>query len=205
MPRRVGDTSAAIVEVATQLFSDRGFTGTGVAEISKALGVTNAALYYHFSSKQALLYATLEGALSEHLERLEAIAAADGSPEQKLRRALENHLDFIFHRPAAIRVFLRERRFLDPKPAAAYQKQVKRYDGIFEQLISAHLSSRPGEGPDPHLMRLAVLGMLNWITQWYRTGGRLTERQIRDGMMTAIMEQLLSVARPGRAREVAAR
>jgi AcrR family transcriptional regulator len=49
------DTRQRILEVAAQLFSERGFAGTSIRDIADALGVTKAALYYHFPSKDAIL------------------------------------------------------------------------------------------------------------------------------------------------------
>ena len=44
-----------ILQVALELFTERGFDGTSLREIAEKLDVTKAALYYHFKSKDALL------------------------------------------------------------------------------------------------------------------------------------------------------
>jgi AcrR family transcriptional regulator len=49
------DTRQRILEVAARLFSEQGFAGTSIRDIADALGVTKAALYYHFPSKDAIL------------------------------------------------------------------------------------------------------------------------------------------------------
>lgn len=49
------DTRERILEVAARLFSERGFAGTSIRDIAGELGVTKAALYYHFPSKDAIL------------------------------------------------------------------------------------------------------------------------------------------------------
>lgn len=57
-----------IQQVALELFLDRGYDGTSLREISERLGVTKAALYYHFRSKDAILLsliADLERAIDE--------------------------------------------------------------------------------------------------------------------------------------------
>lgn len=173
-----------------ELFRNKGFNATGVAEIVESLGITNAALYYYFASKQELLYAVLEGTLTEHLEVLEDIANSDATGRERLTRAVENHLDLIFHRPDAVRVFLRERRFLEAELAINYQKRVKRYDELFDQLISDCFAEQ-GDAANPRLMRLSVLGMLNWITEWYDPSGETDEAQIRSILCSFVMDRLL--------------
>ncbi|MBC3843671.1 TetR/AcrR family transcriptional regulator [Streptacidiphilus sp. 4-A2] len=50
-----GDTRARIVDVALELFSEHGYEKTSLREIADRLGVTKAALYYHFRTKEDIL------------------------------------------------------------------------------------------------------------------------------------------------------
>jgi len=47
-------TRAAIVETATRLFAEKGFSATSTAEIAEGAGVTKSLVLYHFSTKEAL-------------------------------------------------------------------------------------------------------------------------------------------------------
>ena len=49
------NTRQRILDVAAHLFAMHGFAGTSIRHISDELGVTKAALYYHFASKDLLL------------------------------------------------------------------------------------------------------------------------------------------------------
>lgn len=44
-----------IIDTAVQLFAERGFAGTSIRDITRPLGISNPALYHHFSSKDELL------------------------------------------------------------------------------------------------------------------------------------------------------
>jgi len=50
-------TRERILDVALDLFTEKGFDGTSLREIAERLGVTKAALYYHFASKDDILMA----------------------------------------------------------------------------------------------------------------------------------------------------
>ena len=54
------DTRARILAVALDLVSERGFAGTSIRDLAERLDLTTAAMYYHFSSKDALLDALME-------------------------------------------------------------------------------------------------------------------------------------------------
>ncbi|MFI1988988.1 TetR/AcrR family transcriptional regulator [Actinoplanes sp. NPDC020271] len=53
--RRGGDTKAEIRKVAIELFTERGYEATSLREIAERLGITKAALYYHYSSKENIV------------------------------------------------------------------------------------------------------------------------------------------------------
>jgi AcrR family transcriptional regulator len=52
---RRGDTRARIQQLALELFAEQGYEGTSLREIAERLGVTKAALYYHFKSKEDIV------------------------------------------------------------------------------------------------------------------------------------------------------
>jgi AcrR family transcriptional regulator len=54
------DTRARIQSVALELFAEQGYDKTSLREISERLGVTKAALYYHFKSKEDIVTSLVE-------------------------------------------------------------------------------------------------------------------------------------------------
>ena len=64
-PRARSDTRARIQEVALDLFAEQGYDTTSLREIADRLGVTKAALYYHFKSKEEIVASTVDDFLSE--------------------------------------------------------------------------------------------------------------------------------------------
>jgi AcrR family transcriptional regulator len=68
---RRGDTRARIQQVALELFAEQGYERTSLREIAERLGVTKAALYYHFKSKEDIVRSFTE----DHFGRLDALIA----------------------------------------------------------------------------------------------------------------------------------
>ncbi|MER6394497.1 MULTISPECIES: helix-turn-helix domain-containing protein [unclassified Kitasatospora] len=54
------DTRARIVAVALELFSEQGYEQTSLREIADRLGVTKAALYYHFKTKDDIVHGIVQ-------------------------------------------------------------------------------------------------------------------------------------------------
>jgi AcrR family transcriptional regulator len=66
---RRGDTRARIQQVALELFAEQGYERTALREIAERLGVTKAALYYHFKSKEDIVRSFTE----DYFDRLDAL------------------------------------------------------------------------------------------------------------------------------------
>src|SRR5829696_8710182 len=78
------DTRSRIQAVAVELFTEKGYDSTSLREIAEALGVTKAALYYHFKSKEEIV----ESLTSDHVERMNTLLewAEQHRPTPEFRR-----------------------------------------------------------------------------------------------------------------------
>jgi TetR/AcrR family transcriptional repressor of nem operon len=82
-----------IVDVAAQLFRERGVDGVGVADLMKAAGFTHGGFYNHFPSKEALAAEACGSAFEESIAGLKAALAADPDGSgAALLRYLEGYL-----------------------------------------------------------------------------------------------------------------
>lgn len=190
--RRGESTESAFIQAATELFAERGFHGTSIADLAAALSLTTASLYYHVTSKQELLTRVLEAGMTDFLVNLETIAASDATARDKLRAALENHLDFVLHRSSAVRVFLRERRFLEPPYRDEYEARVDRYDTLFSCILSDALAAGDFPDVDPLTTRMSILGMINWVVEWYDEAGQLSREKIKESILSLVMDRMLA-------------
>ncbi|MCF7796154.1 MAG: TetR/AcrR family transcriptional regulator [Lentisphaeria bacterium] len=68
-----------IKETAARLFADKGYTSTSLREIAEAVGVTKAALYYHYPNKEAIFRAVVEDNFRNHLQQ--EITVTENSPD----------------------------------------------------------------------------------------------------------------------------
>ena len=82
-------TSARILDAAEGLFADAGFAGVSVREIAGAVGLNQASIYNHFSSKRALYEAVLDRGLTPLKETLAAAALSLDEPDAGDRLLVE--------------------------------------------------------------------------------------------------------------------
>jgi AcrR family transcriptional regulator len=105
--QRQGSTRERILDIALELFVDRGYDKTSLRDIAERLGTTKAALYYHFERKQDILlelHLRLHALGREALEQLEQLedgqARADAWPglvDRFIDQVLENRELVLMH------------------------------------------------------------------------------------------------------------
>lgn len=101
------DTRSRILDAALGLFSEHGFEGTTLQQIADRLGLTKAALYYHFRSKDDLL-AALHEPVAKDLEAV--LDAHDGQPDTPAarRQFVQDYLDFLLRNRRTIAYMFRD-------------------------------------------------------------------------------------------------
>jgi TetR/AcrR family transcriptional repressor of nem operon len=90
---KAAENRLALVKAAGRLFRERGIDGVGVAEISKAAGLTHGALYAHFASKEALAAEALADELHCSNARIAELAG------QRSQHGLAAFLDYYLSQP----------------------------------------------------------------------------------------------------------
>jgi AcrR family transcriptional regulator len=95
-----GDLKAALVDGAVELIVERGVRRFSLAELSRRLGVTVAAPYRHFTSRDELLAAVAVRALHAFEEALSAQSSETDPPEQRLASMASGYVRFAAEQPA---------------------------------------------------------------------------------------------------------
>ena len=104
-----------LINVAARLFAQRGYHAVGINDISGELGLTGPAFYRHYPSKEALLIAVLDEAISSHLEEVGDLVASISDPLETMRAIVSHHIDFVFTETENIMTWRTEFRSL-PDP-----------------------------------------------------------------------------------------
>lgn len=101
-----------LIAVATRLFARQGYHAVGINEISGELGLTGPAFYRHYPSKEALLIAVFDDAITAHLEQVVDVVRKISDPLEALQAVIDNHVDFVFDQTENIQTWRTEFRSL---------------------------------------------------------------------------------------------
>ena len=158
---------AHILRHAAGVFSEKGYAGASIRDISRVSGVSLSGLYYYFESKQELLYLIQLYTFSEIVRRLEERLAGVAAPIDRMQILVRNHLDYFLQHPVEMKVLSHEADELDGRYGREIAEIKKRYYslalGVFENLRRNGAARRM----NPRVAVLSLFGMMNWIYTWY--------------------------------------
>ena len=104
----------SILEAAAQIFSQKGYHATSMADIAAAVNLQKASLYHHVTSKQEILLTILDEALDLIISRVGEVMNRSIPADEKLRLAMETYLLTLTEQRDLAGVLLLEHRSLNP-------------------------------------------------------------------------------------------
>lgn len=116
-------TSSRILKIAGLLFSQRGYFGVSMSQIAEEVGITKAALYYHFESKEEIYLTILKTTFSSLLAVLETAFKSAKTPFTKLFNVIEAYLTFTLERPEV--ALLSSAEIEADSPLAVFSQQAR--------------------------------------------------------------------------------
>ena len=175
-----GNRRADLIRVSARLFREKGFEGTTIRDIAEEVGMRSGSPFYHFKSKQEILAAVMEEGLVAGLEATEKIMASTQSPRDKFRALVRSHLETVLAEGHDfIPVLLYEWRSLPPDLQAHIIELKDRYDLQWQHMLN-QLKQAKLIRDDGKVVRLLLLGAINYSAQWYKPGKGLSLDQLAD-------------------------
>jgi AcrR family transcriptional regulator len=180
-----------VLEAAARVFHEKGYESTSIQDIAEAVGILKGSLYYYIRSKEDLLYEILQGVHEDALANIRRLDDVEGDALEKIRAFVTLHLTFNAENLTKMGVFFHDFRSLGPERRQLIVEARDLYDALLRDLI------RQGQKEqivcpelDPKLAALGVMGMLNWIYQWYIPRGDRSVEQIADEFSSLVVAGL---------------
>ena len=111
-----------ILKTAMRMFIEQGYHGLAMRQISEAVGVSKAALYYYFTDKEELFLAILSNYLDEMEASIDSVCAGTESNTEQIRRFVETVLSQPAEQRALTRLASQEMAQLSPTSRKKFDK-----------------------------------------------------------------------------------
>jgi TetR/AcrR family transcriptional regulator, cholesterol catabolism regulator len=179
VPQAGIDRRHQIVTESARLFANAGFGSVSMGDLARAVGLSKPTLYHYFSSKEEILSSVLDDGVATLLA--EALCALDAArtPEERLRLLFRTHMNNFQEKMFHVAVFLREGNLLMSTSGLERYVELRReYDHLWIEVICEGQASGVFSEGDPTVIAFGILGMLNWMVQWYSPDGRVSVDEI---------------------------
>jgi AcrR family transcriptional regulator len=145
-PKRCSDLEAMsarreeILEMATELFADQGFSDAVTQALADRLGVGKGTIYRHFPSKQALFLAAADRVMRKLQEQVNANIAGIDDGLMRIERGIAAFLSFFAEHPSFVELLIQERAYFKDRKRPTYfehrEINIERWHQFYRELIA---------------------------------------------------------------------
>lgn len=176
----------ALLQTAADCFCEYGYRATNLETIAERMGISRVTLYRYCPSKKELLVRIFERAMSFYQHDLRRICAQPIPAEEKLRQIIRHQIRTIVERRNILVVFFSEESHLPAEMACRVRAERRAYDKIIEGVIAEGVQTGRLAPLPAKLLAFAILGMCNWLYQWYQPDGPLSEDEVARSFIAII-------------------
>jgi len=170
--------SRRILLAAATAFAERGFHATTTRDIAAQAGLSPAALYIHFRSKEEVLHQIATSALDFTIEVAATEASRPGPPPDRLAGLVEVLTVWHTYNSQVAHVVLYQTSALSPGHLAEITAKQREVGRIVRQVIADGITSGDFDVSDPGATAIAILSLCLDVARWYHPGYRLTPQQL---------------------------
>jgi AcrR family transcriptional regulator len=186
--RRREERRQVILDVATDLFSAKGYHGTSMRDLGDALGLYPGSLYAHIRSKEDVLYAIVDHVSELYEDQLRAVLESGLPPLDQLRELTRRHLCVGMEHLRAATVCAHEWKYLGARRRALIGARRDQYEAGLRSIVAACIADGTFRPLDVPLASIAILGVLNWTYVWYRPHGRLRPPELAHCLVEFLID-----------------
>jgi AcrR family transcriptional regulator len=189
--RKSEQTRERLLDAAARVFRDKGYAGARLSDIADAAEMHTPGVYYYFPSKEDLVEEVLRVGVARAAAFVEGRVAAvpeGASALDRLRAAIEGHVLMVLeigdYTSANIRIFGQ----LPDDIRRRHLAQQRAYGDLWRSLLEgARAAGEIRPDLDLSVVRMLILGALNWTVEWYRPGA-VTAAEVARHATTMICE-----------------
>jgi AcrR family transcriptional regulator len=161
----------ALVSAGVECFAAKGFYGTTTRDIAGRVGLSPAALYVHFSSKEELLFTICKLGHEGALLALETAAGTDLTPTERLEGMVSRFATWHArnHRLAKVVQYELDALSAERRPELSVMRQ--KFRRLIEAAIADGAATRAFTAPDVSGVTLAILSLCIDVARWYSPEG----------------------------------
>jgi len=172
------DAARRLLVAAVEAFAERGYHATTTRDIAGRAGMSPAALYIHYKTKEELLHRISRIGHEKALDILRTAGARAGSPAERLADAVSSFVRWHAGGRTTARVVQYELDSLGPDARAEIMALRRQVDAEVRAIIEDGVAAGDFDVPDVPGTTLAVLSLCIDVARWFNVNGRRTPEDV---------------------------
>jgi AcrR family transcriptional regulator len=189
----------AVADAVAELFHEGGYEAVTIPGVAEKLSVSRATLYRTVPTKQDLMGILYEFRFLDHTQRIRAAIAETDDPAEQLTQLIRLQA----HAAVEMRRYMPVFFGGGDLPADVYAKWhtwSRRFDKMWVDVVTANMRAGNLEDGNPVVTTRLILGMLIWVSRWYRPSEKITPEEIADAALNLVRLGYVPPKRPARNR-----
>ncbi|MET9229078.1 TetR/AcrR family transcriptional regulator [Lentzea sp. NPDC003310] len=181
---------AQLLELAAQMFADRGYGQTTVRDIADAAGILSGSLYHHFDSKESMVDEILRTFLDELFSSYREIVEAGFGPKQTLKALVVASFESIDTRHAAVAIYQNEAKHLTGLERFSYiDDRSVEFRKLWTVLLEEGISAGVFRADLDVDVAYRFIRDTVWVAvRWYRPDGGLSAESVADQYLAILLD-----------------
>jgi len=178
-----------ILDVAVELFKEKGYMGSSVRDLATKLNIKAASLYAHIRSKEEILEWICFGIANEFFAQLQDIKNTNLPPKDKLNLFIDKHLSVVLENRDVTHIYSNEWKHLDGR-LPEFIEMRKNYQLEVEQLLLEIYKAENWELKSPTFTTRFILHTLNNSYFWFKRNTESSvdiKEEIRDKILFGLL------------------
>ncbi|MCF8143329.1 MAG: TetR family transcriptional regulator [Deltaproteobacteria bacterium] len=188
------NTKEKVIRCAIDLFATKGFRGTSIRDIASAMGMSISNIYHYFGSKEGLLLAILQHSSEDLVKELREAAQLDIPPMERFRKLIETHVRLSERYNNEAKIFFLDEEHLSEEGAKVNRHIQRQIYGFYKQVLRELEDAGLIQYRSIKVLAFNIFGIINWQFRWYRSDGSLSMEEIREEIVSFIMNGVLAGA-----------
>ncbi|MEV6650656.1 TetR/AcrR family transcriptional regulator [Streptomyces sp. NPDC051219] len=172
------EAARRLLVAAVEAFAERGYHATTTRDIAGRAGMSPAALYIHYKTKEELLHRISRIGHDKALEILETAAGGAGTPTERLDDAVRSFVRWHAGRHMTARVVQYELDALGPEHRTEIVALRRKSDAAVRRILNEGVRAGEFEVPDVPGTTVAVLSLCIDVARWFNVEGRRTPDEV---------------------------
>jgi AcrR family transcriptional regulator len=181
-----------IIETAVDIFYEHGYHKASIRDITEKMGLTKAAIYYHFNNKEEILFNIVDQATKELLYIFKSSISEHKEPIENLRDLIVNQIMYMNSHRKKVKILVEDKRFLSGELNRLVKNKERTIFYLFRSYVERMQRTGSLRAFDLTTATFGIFGMINWLYHWYRPNRKLSIEELAEHIVNILFHGLLS-------------